>query len=130
MSQYYREVIDFDSIAGNPRVRLIHALPVEVDEIPEVKEMMQRESQRDLMSKMTIARIEELERNSDPWHRVSDKPPQPEDFKPTGYIHAIDDEDNHHRLNQAEWIEWSKVTTYIYWRKITPPTKWMGWARK
>jgi hypothetical protein len=47
--------------------------------------------------------------------------PEPEDFQPTGWLHAIDDKGNHHRLTQNEWREWSKVTTYMHWRCITPP---------
>jgi hypothetical protein len=57
---------------------------------------------------------------TDEWHPSSEVP-QAEDFQPTGWIHAIDNKGDHHRLTQEELKEWSKVTTYTHWRSITPP---------
>ena len=57
----------------------------------------------------------------DEWYKFINKPPKSEDFNPTGWIHAIDNTSNHHRLTEQELKEWSKKVTYTYWRKITPP---------
>ena len=65
-------------------------------------------------------KLEKTHKCCDPWHPFSEAP-KSEDFEPLGWIHAMDDDGNHHRLTKGELVEWSQYHDYTFWRKITPP---------
>lgn len=95
MNKYYREIHKDEK-------------PIEVDDIPEVKEL-----------KGALRACTELYESalaeSDPWHPASD-PPKAEDFEPTGHILVIGGSSKARCLKRL-----SCKPIYTHWRKITPP---------